>query len=63
MAAAGDQGVAADLDHDGSVGASDLVIGRRAKARLDRRLGDVDRDGDITGSDLGILLNHWGVCR
>jgi hypothetical protein len=50
---------AADLDHDGVVGGSDLaiVLGAWGTAR-----GDVDGDGITGATDLALILGAWGDC-
>jgi probable HAF family extracellular repeat protein len=49
----------ADLDCDGSVGASDLAILIQSWGAKDSP-ADLDRDGGVDAADLGILLGDWG---
>ncbi|MDZ4830340.1 MAG: PQQ-binding-like beta-propeller repeat protein [Phycisphaerae bacterium] len=55
------QCVAADLDCDGTVGASDLAILLGAWGRCGRSCSaDLDDDGSVGASDLALLLGAWG---
>jgi hypothetical protein len=49
----------ADLDGDGTVGASDLAI---ILGAWSTSLGDLDGDGVVGASDLATVLASWGVC-
>ena len=54
-------GCDADVDGDGSVGASDLgmVLGAWDRSGF----GDLNGDGQVGSADLAILLGQWGACR
>lgn len=52
----------ADLDLDGVVGPSDLLV-VLAGWGTSSPLADLDDDGDVDGSDLIVLLSAWGPCR
>ncbi len=53
----------ADLNDDGSVGVSDLLILLGFWGRCSPLcLGDFDGDGNVGASDLLILLANWGPC-
>jgi len=51
----------ADLDDDGSVGASDLSL-LLASWGASGASADLDGDGDVGASDLSLLLAAWGGC-
>jgi uncharacterized membrane protein len=53
----------ADLDGDGSVGASDLGALLGAWGACASCASDLDGDGAVGASDLGLLLGSWGACR
>ncbi|MFO0839444.1 MAG: hypothetical protein U1D55_13085 [Phycisphaerae bacterium] len=54
-------GCVGDLDHNGSIGESDLGI--LLSAWNTSAAGDLDGDGQTSESDLGIFLARWGtVC-
>jgi hypothetical protein len=50
----------ADLDDDGSVGASDLAALLSAWGATGG--ADLDGDGSVGASDLAALLSAWGPC-
>lgn len=53
----------ADLDGDGSVGASDLLALLAAWGPNPDHPADLDGDGSVGASDLLALLANWGPCR
>ncbi len=57
---AGSAGCPADLNQDGSVGASDLAISLGSWGQPGP--ADLDGDGIVNASDLAILLGGWGPC-
>jgi hypothetical protein len=54
-------GCVADLDDDGTVGASDLSL-LLASWGASGAAADLDGDGDVGASDLSLLLAAWGGC-
>jgi hypothetical protein len=51
----------ADIDGDGTVGASDLASLLNAWGTANA-VADLDGDGVVGASDLAALLNAWGAC-
>ncbi len=52
----------ADLNDDGLVSASDLVVIFDAWGQLGVSEADLDGDGMVSMGDLTLLLNSWGAC-
>jgi hypothetical protein len=53
----------ADLNGDGAVGSSDLVLLMNSwESAEPSGAGDVNHDGQADGADLSILLSSWGPC-
>ena len=55
-------GLPADFDSDGAVGAGDLAILLSAWGPCAECVEDLDASGDVGPSDLAILLAAWGPC-
>jgi hypothetical protein len=51
-----------DIDHDGFVGAADLVAILTAWGGSSPAAADLNADGIINGTDMSLLLAHWGMC-
>jgi len=55
-------GCLADLDGNGDVGASDLLILLASWGSCPGCAADLDCDGNVGASDLLLLLGAWGPC-
>ena len=53
----------ADLDCNGSVGASDLALLLGSWGSCAECEADLNDDGEVGASDLAILLGSWGLCQ
>lgn len=54
---------ASDLDHDGWIGAADLVALLNAWGLLGHRAEDLSGNGTVDAVDVSLLLGKWGACK